>query len=221
MTFLKRLISTLVVPVLLFATLLGLQLGLLAYVQDSQKDRATYAQIRHELLRLERMVAEVDKAFRGYVLVRQTQLLEPMLAAERQVPEVLATLADLTAPWPDFHGRVRVLTPRVREFLSVKRQLTHKLGEGEEDGVLLYIRTGEGVALANTVSLAFQDLDRRVLQREKAGELDQEEKRVWSRAGLVATTLGTFGLGMSLGRLWVACGFLLPAASTRSPHRPI
>ncbi|GKS56695.1 hypothetical protein YTPLAS18_02220 [Nitrospira sp.] len=197
---LTRRITVLLLAVLGLAGLVGGELWLLGYAEKSHEERAAYGQIRHELLRLERLVADVDLAFRGYVLVRQPQFLEPMAAAEGAITETLDRLGTLTAQQTEFRGRMRILAPRVKEFVSLKRNLTKRLDEGMDEGVLQYIRSGEGLALAATLALAFQDFDRKIEERERIREAERRDRRLRIRTGFVATTLGALGIGISLGR---------------------
>ena len=189
------------VSVLCIAGLLGTQFWLLAYAGDAQEERLAHAQIRQELLALQRSIAEVDMAFRGYVLVRQPQFLEPMGAAERQIPDTLERLAVLAAPWSELRGRVRMMSPRVKDFMSTKRQLTKRLDEGLEEGVLLYIRTGEGIALANTLAFGFKDLENRIQEGDRIRETDWRDRRIRVGTGIVLTTLASLALGVGIGRV--------------------
>ena len=133
--------------------------------------------------------------------MKESIFLEPMVAAEGKIPRLVENLESMTAPWPDLQGRIRVLSGRVNDLLTVKRRLTKELAQGNEEDVLSYIRGKEGVVLANTIALAFEDLGTRVDQRERAQTRDRAQVRTWTRVVFAATTLGTLGLGVGMGRI--------------------
>lgn len=197
---LRRVLTAYLTPLVFVVVLLSIQTGLFAYWHGVHEDRALYADMRQELLRLERLVIDVENGLRGYALVREALFLKPMVAAEGKIPGVVDQLTHVTAPWPDLQGRVRVLAQRIDELLRISRELTMKLEKGRERDVLAYLRSGEGVVLADTIALAFQDLERRIEQRERnlAEDLDRAALRV--RIGLVVTILGTLGVGIAMGR---------------------
>lgn len=213
----KPIVTTLLTPLFLFILLLGTQVGILVSAQQPPEDHPSPAHFRQELLRLERLLAEADKAFLGYVVVRQPRFLEPLVATEHKIRERLDALTESAGPSTDLQGRVQVLASRVNEFLGAIRQLAQNLDEGQEEGVLLYLRTGEGVARANTIALVVQDLERRIEQRERMREADRATSKVWARVGLVATTVGTLAVGIGYGRMRVQPTDRLKDIA-RSPH---
>jgi CHASE3 domain sensor protein len=162
--------------------------------------RDRQADIRHEILRLERLVADIDNGFRGYVLMKQAAFLGPMIAAEGRLPGVVERLERLTRDRSDLDGRLQVLQARIIELLETKRRLTRDLEQGEEKAVLAYIKGGEGLALASTITLAFQDLDRRLYEQQRKSEEDHMQRSRWMRWGLPLTAIGGVACGISLGR---------------------
>jgi CHASE3 domain sensor protein len=185
------------------ATCIGLlvtQTVLLDRWQAIHEERDRQLRIKHEVLRLERLVTDVDNGFRGYVLMKQAVFLGPMIAAEGKIPGVVEGLGRMTEEWPALQGLVRVLNDRVTELLDVKRRLTLELERGDEEGVLAYIRGGEGLALANTITLLLQDLSRKLEQQE--ADLNREAAKSVSlvRWGLAATAVGGVVCGVGIGR---------------------
>ena len=197
---LKRTVTASLSVVIPLVCILAIQAGFLSWWQGMHDDRATYTEVKTELLRLERLVADVDNGFRGYVLMKESIFLDPMVAAEGKIPRLLDHLESMTDPWPDLQGRIRVLSGRVNDLLMVKRRLTKEFAQGNEAEVLSYIRGKEGVVLANTIALAFDDLADRVDQRERAQTRDRGQAKMWTRVMFVMTTLGTLGLGVGMGR---------------------
>ncbi len=184
----------------LFLGLLGIQAALVEQWLAMHERRDSQAQFKQEVLRLERLVADVENGFRGYVLMRQSTFLGPMVSAEGRIPRVLERLDQLTAAQPDLKGRMQVLHARVTELLETKRRLTLDVERGEEEAVLAYIRGGEGLALANTIALAFQELDRRLEDRQRDWDRDNERRVQWVRWGLPVTAIGGVACGIGIGR---------------------
>lgn len=183
------------------AALIGLlvsQTVLLDQWQEINEERDRQARIKQEILRLERLVTDVDNGFRGYVLMKQAVFLGPMIAAEGKIPGVLEELSRLTEARPELQGLVRVLSDRVTELLDVKRRLTLELERGGEKDVLAYIRGGEGLALANTIALVSQDLSRKLNQREGDRETAKAVNLV--RWGSALTVVASFVVGIAIGR---------------------
>lgn len=132
--------------------------------------------------------------------MKQAAFLGPMVSAEGMIPGVMERLGHLTESWPELQGHIQVLRDRVTELLDTKRRLTLDLERGKEDDVLAYIRGGDGLAMAKTLALAFQDLDQRLTRRERDRERQQTEAIDWARWGLTATATVGFLWGLGLGR---------------------
>jgi CHASE3 domain sensor protein len=191
------------------ATLMGLlviQTALLEQWRAIHEERDRQARIKHEVLRLERLVTDVDNGFRGYVLMKQAVFLGPMVAAEGKIPGVVEGLGRMTEEWPGIQGLVRILNDRVNELLEVKRRLTLELERGGEDEVLAYIRGGEGLALANTIALLLQDLSRKLEQQEGDQNRDAAKGVSLVRWGLAVTTVGGVVCGIGIGRATTRSG---------------
>lgn len=178
--------------------LIGVQGALMEEWRAIYEERERQAKIKQEILRLERLVADVDNGFRGYVLVNQSVFLGPMVSAEGAIPGVVERLSHLTDGWPELQGRIHVLRDRITGLLDAKRRLTMELENGREDVVLAYIRGGEGVAMAKTLALAFQDFDQRLEKRQKDVQMGQ--KIEWVRWGLSLTAVVGFIWGIGVGR---------------------
>ncbi|MCC6140095.1 MAG: CHASE3 domain-containing protein [Nitrospira sp.] len=166
---------------------------------DGERDRQ--AQIKQSVLRLERMVADVDNGFRGYVLMKQSTFLRPMITAEASIPRIIEGLGQMTEAWPDLRGRIQVIDDRVTELLNTKRRLTMEMANGKEEAVLSYVRGGDGVALAQTITLAFQDFGRKLNERQREWDRDMAQSIAWVRWGVPATAMGGIAGGFGLGRL--------------------
>lgn len=178
--------------------LITVQAALVKEWRVIHEERERQASVRQEVLRLERLVADVDNGFRGYMLVKEAGFLGPMVSAEGTIPGVVERLSHLTESWPEVQGRIRVLGERVTELLDTKRRLTLELEYGAGDAVLAYIRGGDGLALAKTIALAFQDLNDKLDKRHN----DQRaiRKTEWVQWGLMTTAAAGLFLGIGVGR---------------------
>lgn len=197
----KRKIVLSFLLVTMLSVILAIQAGFINRWQSVHDDRDRYGLIKQELLRLERLVADVDNGFRGYALTKEGRFVKPMVAAEYDIPGLVNRLVAITAPWPDLHARVQVLTGKVEELLETKRRLTLDLVLGREEDVLSYIRMGEGLELENTIALAFEGVEYRMAEHDKETMQDREDVRMWAPLILAATTLGALVLGMGMNRL--------------------
>jgi CHASE3 domain sensor protein len=196
----KRKVLATLSGVVLLVCLLGIQAGFINWWQTIHDDRDRHARIKQELLRLERLVMNVDNGFRDYVLMKDSKSLIAMVEAESAIPGIMDRLTTMTAPWPDLKDQVRVLTARVNELLQVRRRLSMDFGQGHEEEVLAYVKRGEGSVLTKTVALAFRDVERTVDQSDQERTRARDRVRAWTRLALVATTLVTLGVGVNIGR---------------------
>lgn len=173
---------------------------------EAQQQRSA---LREEVLRLRRLVADIDSGFRGYVLMRQSMFLAPMVAAEAELPQAVQRLSDLTIDKPSLQGGVQVLRRRLDELVDTKRQLTLRLDDGKQEEALAYIRTGEGVVLSRTVANVFDDLDLKIEREFKDADLSQAEKQIETMWKLVAAQAGVMFVGVLVMEL-VLAAFAVP-----------
>lgn len=160
---------------------------------EAQQQRSA---LREEVLRLRRLVADIDSGFRGYALMRQSMFLAPMVAAEAELPQAMQRLSDLTVDMPSLQGGVQVLRKRLDELVDSKRRLTGQIDNGKQEEALAYIRTGNGVALAKTVANVFDDLDMKIEHEFKDADLSQDQKQTKTMWQLVMAQAGVMFVGV-------------------------
>ncbi len=190
------------------------------------EDLQRQAWLKEEIRLLERLVVEVDSSFRGYLLAKQSVFLNAMKTADGSIPGVIDRVSHLTEGWPDLQGRIEILRARIMDLLDTKRRLVMQAEQGADDVVLAYIRGGDGLAMAKTIALAFEDLNHRIdMRRTSRQTMDKLE---WIQWGL--TTAGAAGvcLGIGIGRTTVRAGnstgrmpvsAFAPASILPRPHR--
>jgi CHASE3 domain sensor protein len=165
---------------------------------EAQQQRSA---LREEVLRLRRLVADIDSGFRGYALMRQSMFLAPMVAAEAELPQAMQRLSDLTVDMPSLQGGVQVLRRRLDELVDSKRRLTGQIDNGKQEEALAYIRTGNGVALAKTVANVFDDLDMKIEHEFKDADLSQSQKQTKTMWQLVMAQAGVMFVGVLVMQL--------------------
>jgi hypothetical protein len=97
----KRKVLATLSGVIWLVCLLGIQAGFINWWQTIHDDRDRHAHIKQELLRLERLVMNVDNEFRDYVLMKDSKSLIAMVEAESAIPGIMDRLTTMTDPWPD------------------------------------------------------------------------------------------------------------------------
>lgn len=162
-----------------------------------------------QVLQLRRLATDIDSGFRGYALMRQSVFLVPVVAAEAEIPRALERLTELTEKTPPLQGGVQVLKRRLEELIETKRRLTFKIGSGQQEEVLSYVRGGEGVALAKTIVNVFDDLDAKIEREFREADLSQAGP--WKRAmwQLVAAQAGAVLVGLLLMKV-LSVAFAVP-----------
>lgn len=129
------------------------------FQQERQLQRST---ILTEVLRLQRLVMDVETNFRGYLLTEQPSFLEPINQAETRLQAGMKTLTELTADIPGLQAGRGVLFARLKEFIESKKALIAVVGTEKQEQVRLYVRGGSGRALFLTIDKAIGDFEMRI-----------------------------------------------------------
>ena len=127
--------------------------------QERQLHRSA---ILTEVLRLQRLVMDVETNFRGYLLTEQQSFLEPINQAESRLATGMATLSELTANVPGLQAGRGVLSARLTEFIESKKALIAVVGTDKQEQVRFYVRGGSGRALFLTIEKAIGDFEMRI-----------------------------------------------------------
>ncbi|HLZ34721.1 MAG TPA: CHASE3 domain-containing protein [Nitrospira sp.] len=168
--------------------------------------------IKEEILRIQRLVADIDNGFRGYVLMRQSIFLAPMVAAEAALPQAVHRLSQLTEKSPSLQGGVQVLRGRLDELVDTKRRLALQLDSGHQEEVMAYVRAGNGVVLSKTIVSLLDDLEAKLARdigTADSASVDVKAKTMWQ---LIAAQTGAVALGILIMEI------LITMLSLRSPR---
>lgn len=160
--------------------------------------------IREELLRIQRLVAEIDNGFRGYALMRQSIFLAPMVAAEAALPQSIQRLTQLTEDRPSLQGGVQVLRRRLDELVATKRRLALQLDNGQQEEALAYVRTGDGVVLSKTIVNLVEDLDAKLAREFGGADSAPADFKITTIWRLVAAQTGAVALGILIMEIVIA-----------------
>jgi CHASE3 domain sensor protein len=198
--------------VLLFVLVAAEETVLLRQWHENLETQQRRGAIREEILRIHRLVADIDNGFRGYVLIRQSIFLAPMVAAEAALPQAIQRLSQLTEKTPSLQGGVQVLRRRLEELVATKRRLALQLDNGHQDEVLAYLRTGDGVVLSKTIVNLLDDLEAKLAREAGSADsapVDIKAKTMWQ---LIAAQAGAVALGILIMEI------LINMLSLRSPR---
>ncbi len=139
--------------------------------QERQLHRST---ILTEVLRLQRLVMDVETNFRGYLLTEQPSFLEPINQAESRLEAGMATLTELTADVPGLQAGRGVLFARLKEFIESKKALIAVVGTDKQEQVRFYVRGGSGRALFLTIEKVIGDFEMRIEREIPSASLTYE-----------------------------------------------
>ncbi|MGC3973543.1 MAG: CHASE3 domain-containing protein [Nitrospira sp.] len=139
--------------------------------QERQLHRSA---ILTEVLRLQRLVMDVETNFRGYLLTEQQSFLEPINQAQGRLETGMAALSDLTANVPGLQAGRGVLFARLSEFIESKRALIAVVGTDKQEQVRFYVRGGSGRALFLTIEKAIGDYEMRIEREFPSASLTYE-----------------------------------------------
>ena len=139
--------------------------------QERQLHRSA---ILTEVLRLQRLVMDVETNFRGYLLTEQQSFLEPINHAESRLATGMATLSELTANVPGLQAGRGVLSARLTEFIESKKALIAVVGTDKQEQVRFYVRGGSGRALFLTIEKAIGDFEMRIEREFPSASLTYE-----------------------------------------------
>lgn len=189
------------VELVLFAILTPLLIALCLHVYLI-KNLLSYQDTRHDIIlvrervgELRRLAIDIEDSFRGYLLTRRPGFLNPMHEAEARLSEEIRRASSLRKDRFLQRGDMEAIENELNQFLSSKQRLIRKVEQGQFEEVLEYVRTGQGVQLADSLRAQFRhvedQLDDEIARyNEQAMELSETAFK-----GLLVAVVGTLGLG--------------------------
>lgn len=186
------------IPVGLFVLVqipLLLQWNTIHYAQHQRN------QIKEEILRVQRLIADIENGFRGYVLTNQSAFLHPVVSGEARVQDSVEHLMRLTQDLPNLQARVKILSNRLRELIDSKRKMTLQVDSGKQEEVLAYIRAGEGLVLSKTIEKAIEDFETRIDNEFSRFDVDETSLKERTLQRLLLADAATLLLGILVTRI--------------------
>ncbi|WP_447599418.1 ATP-binding protein [Nitrospira sp. Nam80] len=189
------------VELVLFAILaplliaLSLHVYLIKTLLSYQDTRNDIVLVRERIGELRRLAIDIEDAFRGYLLTRRLEFLKPMHEAEARLVQEIERASTMTRDRFVRRSDMEAVDNELKKFLYSKQGLIRKVEQGEFEEVLEYVRTGQGVQLADTLRAQFRHVEDQLddeIERynEQAMDLSQAAFR-----GLLVAVVGTLGLG--------------------------
>ena len=194
---------------------LAIHVLLITQLLASQQQRHTAIQARAQIHVLRRLGVDVEDAFRGYLLTKQSAFLTPMDEAERKLPSSVATMLSLVRDMPDLTSDVQHAAARLESLLKSKQTLIHDYRSGHAARVLQYVRSGEGLRLSDAVRDEFRGIEDRLEQKIRFLEADTAAVARYAFWGLLLAVAGVAVLGL-IGARWLAVSITRPLAVLQS-----
>lgn len=201
-----------------FVPLVGVlvvQVTLINHLLTLQQERHQLVTARQQILILRRLGADIEDAFRGYLLTRQEEFLQPLVEAEPRIGATTQRAVAMVGGFPELSGDVQSASDRLKELLESKRELIGRVRAGHLAEVLDYVSSGQGLKLSDALRYDFRSLEDQVEQRLQA--FDVNEATVAQRAywGLILAVAGGLALGL-LGSRWLTRSITEPIAVLQS-----
>ncbi len=166
---------------------------------ERQRHQAILAREQTHILR--RLSIDIEDAFRGYLLTRQSAFLAPLEEAATKLQPAIDRMTELAQKVPGLQDDIQGIEHRLKELLSSKQMLLQQFQSGEEELVLRYVRSGQGLSFSDTLRH-----DLRAIEDRLGRELNRSEERTdeLSRSafwGLLFVVMGGIVLGLTGIRL--------------------
>ncbi|HEV8539809.1 MAG TPA: ATP-binding protein [Nitrospiraceae bacterium] len=180
---------------------LVVQVTLVNELLTVQRQHQQIVTARQQILILRRLAVDIEDAFRGYLLTRQEEFLKPMIEAEPKIQPAVDRALSAAANLPDMAADIQRASERLGGLLDSKQALVRQIKAGEADAALRYVKSGKGLALADTLRQDFRMIEDRLeseLEKFEINEEDIAERAFW---GLLLAVVGGMALGLVGSRL--------------------
>lgn len=194
----KHILKPLTVVVSL-TVLIVAQMSFIEYWRAALDEHLHRVLVGENILRLQRLVADVDSGFRGYVITLNPAFLTSVHTAEDSIKPALRQLVDDLGESPDLQDRATVLVQQLHEYLTVKGRLMEQVSAGDRVHVLSYIVRGEGLAISRATEASFRAFQALTENQFTRMGLDDPDFRwrmlralsvVWAATVLLSALLG-------------------------------
>lgn len=175
------------------------QLSFVEYWRTALDEHLHRVVAGEHVLRLPRLVADVDGGFRGYVITLNSMFLNSVYTAEDRIRLALRELVDDLAEFPDLQDRATVLAQRLHEHLTIRERWAEQAAAGDRVHVLSCLVRGEGLAVSRATEASFRTFQA-LMEHHLAGMgLDDPDFRCGMLQALSVVGAGTVLLAAFLG----------------------
>ncbi len=164
---------------------------------------------------LRRLAVDIEDAFRGYLLTRQTAFLAPLEEAETRLQPVIERMTELARHVPGLASDVQEAEERLSELLRSKKLLLRQFQTGQEEQVLSYVRSGQGLSLSDQLRNDLRAIEDRLDREVNRSEESSVELSRVAFGGLLLAVAGGLALGLIGARL-LATSLTVPLSILRS-----
>lgn len=194
---------------------LALHVWLLDRLLALQQQRHVAILAREQVQVLRRLGVDVEDAFRGYLLTKDSAFLTPMSEAERKIKPSAAIMLRLMHDMPETTADAQRAVAQLEALLMAKQEWIRKYRSGRETEVLQHVRSGEGLRMSDVVRDEFRTIEDRLEQNIQRLEAGSEALTQHAFRGLLLAVAGVALLGM-IGARWLAVSITGPLAVLRS-----
>jgi signal transduction histidine kinase/CHASE3 domain sensor protein len=208
-----------------FVSVLVVQVTLINHLLIVQSQHQQLITARQQTLILRRLAVDIEDAFLGYLLTRQSEFLKPMTDAQPKIQPTVSRALAATGQFPELTADLRRVADRLSALLASKEALVKQIRAGQAEAALRYVKSGKGLALGDALRQDFREIEDRI-----EGELlkfDINEQAITERTfwGLLLAVIGGVALGLVGARLLTQSitgplGVLEQSVTALDPGRP-
>ncbi|HEX3756108.1 MAG TPA: CHASE3 domain-containing protein, partial [Rhizomicrobium sp.] len=132
-------------------------------------------QQRSAIVDLRTLIDEAETGQRGYLLTGDASYLDPYTQAERDIPQQLNQVRDMTAANPAEHDGVVKLVPIVTAKLAELRETVELFNAGRRDDALAVVKSNRGRDLSLQAAVLLTALVKRAEDRIDAAVKNQRD----------------------------------------------
>lgn len=191
----KKVLAVLLVTLSPLLLALAIHLTFINDLLSAQYHHRTEDRLRNHVQILLRLAVDIEDAFRGYLLTRQEKFLKPMEEAEESLEPTFAKAIVLAERRPDIKRQLKAVKDRLEMLLQSKHELIEQFRVGEDDQVIAYVQSGQGLLLSNTMRDSFRRIEDSLGRSLMSSSLNEAGIARYTFWGLTAAV----GVGLALG----------------------
>ena len=172
-------------------------------IRKNSDELTTLMSMQSELIEFRARISDAETGQRGFLLSRDPRYLEPYKTALDLLPTINTRLQVLAGTDVELVSLVRKLEALRGQKISELRATVMLTQRGNTDEALLFMRTGEGRAIMDSIRGESSDFYAKLDQRVTASRVKADRSRQISRLAFAALTLVTLLLVLFAIRLLI------------------